>query len=140
MLDSLGMRRIQRAHRRASSWRDTHTFLAIHTGQCKGELLGLRWQYVNFATRRLPVARSYDRYPRSESQPLAPSHRVHSTAAGLEKGVSVIPLGLLFPTLRVRDLDESGSLPQLAPHPRPLPRMTFPGGPPRLPLCLPQNW
>lgn len=39
--------------------------LAVHTGLRKGELLGLRWQDLDFATQRLTVARSYSSTPKS---------------------------------------------------------------------------
>lgn len=39
--------------------------LAVHTGLRKGELLGLRWQDLDFATQRLTVARSYTTTPKS---------------------------------------------------------------------------
>jgi integrase len=39
--------------------------LAVHTGLRKGELLGLRWQDLDFTTQRLTVARSYKTTPKS---------------------------------------------------------------------------
>ena len=39
--------------------------LALHTGLRKGELLGLRWQDLDLETRRLTVARSYAKTPKS---------------------------------------------------------------------------
>ncbi len=39
--------------------------LALHTGLRKGELLGLRWQDLDFESRRLTVARSYESTPKS---------------------------------------------------------------------------
>ena len=39
--------------------------LAVHTGLRKGELLGLRWQDLDFDTQRLTVARSYTTAPKS---------------------------------------------------------------------------
>lgn len=39
--------------------------LAVHTGLRKGELLGLRWQDLDFDTQRLTVARSYKTTPKS---------------------------------------------------------------------------
>ncbi|MBL9007096.1 MAG: tyrosine-type recombinase/integrase [Myxococcales bacterium] len=37
----------------------------MHTGLRRGELLGLRWQDVDAATRCLTVARSYSTTPKS---------------------------------------------------------------------------
>lgn len=39
----------------------------LHTGVRKGELLGLRWQDLDLATRRLDIARSYRLLPKSSA-------------------------------------------------------------------------
>ena len=78
----------------------TCTHLAIHTGLRKGELLGLRWQDIDFATRRLTVARSYTTTPKSgKPRPLRLPVACIPMLQEWKKECPTNPVGLLFPVI-----------------------------------------
>lgn len=85
------------------------THLAIHTGLRKGELLGLRWQDVDFATRRLTVARSYDGLPKSgKPRPLRLPSACIPILQAWKKECPGTPAGLLFPAITGRRVSAHG--------------------------------
>ena len=74
--------------------------LAIHTGLRKGELLGLRWQDIDFHTRRLTVARSYNGTPKSGNpRPLRLPSACIPILQAWKKECPITPAGLLFPVI-----------------------------------------
>ena len=78
----------------------TCAHLAVHTGRRKGELLGLRWQDIDFTTRRLTVARSYNTPPKGgKPRPLRLPSICIPILQDWKKEFSVTPAGLLFPVI-----------------------------------------
>ena len=74
--------------------------LAVHTGMRKGELLGLRWQDIDFSTRRLTVARSYNTTPKGgKPRPLRLPSICIPILQEWKKECPVTPAGLLFPVI-----------------------------------------
>jgi len=85
--------------------------LALHAGLRKGELLGLRWQDLDFATQRLTVSRSYKLKPKSG---YARHLRLPSAClASLKEWKLNCPLtteGLVFPVTRAGDTPDRALL------------------------------